>query len=529
MFDLVIRNGRIIDGTGNPWFAADVAVAGGRIQRIAPGIEPEGCPIIDASGLVVAPGFIDMHTHSDLRVFKHPEEETKLLQGITTALLGQDGLSVAPCNEDTKGPMAQRVAGLLGTYLTHWPWDSMSSYLNALEALPLGANSMMLVPHGAVRALAVGWDNRPATEEELAKMKDLLAQSLEEGACGLSTGLFYPPCSYAERGELVELCRVTRSYGGFLVVHVRDEGDNLMESLQEVIGICLEADCPLHISHLKVSGKKNWGRAAEALMLLEEAREQGLELTFDQYPYIAGSTMLDAVLPPRFLAGGTAAMLENLKRPEVRQELTRILQGETQERFENLVKACGWDGIVVSSVASEANLSAEGKNIASLAAELGKTPVDVVCDLLIAENNAVTQTMFYGSEDDVKKIMQSEYMTLCTDGIAGGKPHPRVYGSTARFLGKYVREEGALSLPQAVRRLTSLPAQRLRLQDRGLVREGMVADITVFDPETIRDRGTYADPNQYPAGIEYVLVAGQVAVEQGRLTGVRAGQVLRRR
>jgi len=529
MLDILIKNGRVIDGAGNPWWHADVAIQGDKIVQVRPHIKNEAQYVINAPGLIISPGFIDTHTHSDVRVFKYPEEDAKLMQGITTALIGQDGLSVAPLDEANKGPMMLRVSGLLGTYLKEWSWNSMAEYLAALEKLPPATNTMMLVPHGAVRAMVVGWENRSAAPFELERMKRILAQAMEEGGCGFSTGLIYPPGIYADRTELVELCKVAAGYGGFFVVHMRNEGDLVLEAMREVIGICLEAGCPLHISHLKVAGKRNWGKAAVALGLIEEARGKGLDVTFDQYPYLAGSTMLDAVIPPRFHTGGTAVLLERLKNPAVREEIRQVQENIKPERWDNWVDSCGWDGIMVNAVKSEANRFAEGKTIATIAKEMGKTPLDAVGDLLIAEENAVTMTLFYGCEEDVKEIMQSEYMTLCTDGIVGGKPHPRVYGTCARFLGKYVREEKVLSLPQAIKRMTSFPAQRLGLQDRGLIREGMMADISIFDPETIIDKGTFAEPNQYPQGIEYVIISGQIAVEKGKLTPLRAGRVLRRR
>lgn len=529
MLDILIKNGRVIDGTGNTWFQADVAVKGDKIVQVRRKISAEARRVIDATGLVVAPGFIDIHTHSDLRVFKHPEEDAKLMQGITTALIGQDGLSVAPLDEANKEPMMRRVSGLLGTYLAQWHWNSMAEYLDAIDAVNPATNSMMLVPHGAVRSMVVGWEDRAATADEVELMKKILAQALEDGGCGFSTGLIYPPGMYADHYEMVELCKVTASYGGFFVVHMRNEGDYVLDSIREVVDICLEAGCPLHISHLKVGGKRNWGKAGEVLGLLEEARAKGLEVTFDQYPYIAGSTMLDAVIPPRFHTGGTQKLLERLKDPVVREEIRQVQENIKPERWENWVDSCGWDGILVNAVTSELNRFAEGRSISQIAAETGKTPLDVVADLLIEEDNAVTMTVFYGSEDDVKEIMRSDYMTVCSDGIVGGKPHPRVYGTCTRFLGKYVREEKVLTLPQAVKRMTSFPAQRLGLQDRGLVREGLMADITIFNPETIIDKGTFAEPNQYPEGIVHVLVAGQLAVENGRLTSARAGRVLRRR
>jgi N-acyl-D-amino-acid deacylase len=529
MLDVLIRNGRIVDGTGSPWFKADLGIRQGRIVAVRPRIRDEAARVIDAAGLIVAPGFIDMHTHSDLRVFAHPEEDSKLLQGITTALIGQDGLSVAPIDDANKAPMMKRVSGLLGTYLTEWAWNSMGEFLGRLDSLPPATNTMMLVPHGAIRATVLGWENRPATPDEIERMKQILARAFEDGGVGFSTGLIYPPGMYADRAELTELCRVTAEREGFFVVHLRNEGDYVLDSIREVGEICLEAGCPLHISHLKVAGKANWGKAAEILGLLESYQQKGVEITFDQYPYVAGSTMLDAVIPPRFHSAGTQALLTRLKDPTVREEVRQVQDQVTPERWDNWVDLCGWDGIWVTAVKTEANRFAEGKSIADLSKATGKRPVDVVCDLLIEEDDAVTMTCFYGCEEDVTEIMRSDCMTVCSDGIVGGKPHPRVYNTCARLLGKYVREEKVLSLPQAIRRMTSFPARRLGLQDRGLLREGMVADITIFDPDTIIDKGTYTEPNQYPIGISHVLVAGRIAVENGKLTDARAGRVLRRR
>jgi len=528
MLDLLIKNGKIVDGCANPWFQADIGIQGEKIVQIRHRIEEPATRILEASGLIISPGFIDTHTHSDLRVFKHPEEDSKLMQGITTALIGQDGLSVAPLDDANKAPMMLRVSGLLGTYLKEWNWNSMTEFLSALEALPPATNTLMLVPHGAIRAMVVGWENRPANPGELEWMKRILSQALEEGGWGFSTGLIYPPGIYADRNELVELCRVTAHYGGIFVVHMRNEADGVLDSIREVTGICLEAGCALHISHLKVAGKRNWGKASQALALIDEARGRGLDVTFDQYPYIAGSTMLDAVIPPRFHAGGTPELLERLRQPAFREEIRQVQENIKPERWENWVDSVGWSNIVVSAVKTEANLFVEGKSIDQIARESGKTPLDAVCDLLLAEENAVTMVLFYGSEEDVKEIMKSESMILCTDGIVGGKPHPRVYGTCARFLGKYVREERVLSLSQAIKRMTSLPAQRLGLQDRGIIRQGMAADLVIFDPEKIIDKGTYTEPNQYPIGIHYVLVNGKIAVDNGKLTAIRAGKVIRK-
>ncbi len=527
MLDIIFRNASIIDGSGSPWFSAEVGVRDGKIAEVKKGITTEAREELDIGGAVLCPGFVDAHTHSDLRLFIHPDEKEKLHQGITTALLGQDGLSVAPLDEANKKPMMRRVSGLLGTYLEEWPWNSVADYFSSVAQTQPAVNNAMLVPHGAVRAMALGWENRPASAAELDRMKYILAEALDEGACGLSTGLIYPPGMYADRKELVELCRTTGSKGGFFVVHMRNEGDDLLESILEVGGICLEAGCPLHISHLKVAGKRNWGKSVNALELIEKFREQGLEVTFDQYPYTAGSTMLDAVIPPRFHTGGTEHLLEALADPAIREEIRRVQAGKTDDKWENWITTCGWESIMINSVKTEKNRFAEGKTVVEIASLTGKDPLDAVCDLLIEEDDAVTMTQFYGSEEDLKAIMQSPHMVLCSDAIVGGRPHPRAFGSTARFLGKYARDEKVLSLEEAIRKMTSQPCRRIGLFDRGLIRPGMTADITVFDPEKIIDRGTYADPCQHPEGIIHVAVNGVLALKNGIPTGERPGKVLR--
>lgn len=526
MLDILIKNAKIVDGTGSPWFNGEIGIKGEDIVSIKYKIDEEAKKVIDADGLTVSPGFIDMHTHSDLRVFEYPDEDSKMMQGITTALLGQDGLSAAPLDDKNVPLMKKRVAGLLGTYVANWPWRSMAEYLNEMEKVKPASNNMMLVPYGAVRAMALGWDARPSTPEEREKMKEILNQAFLEGGCGLSMGMIYPPGMYADRVELVELLKVTAANGGFFVVHMRNESDKVLDSIDEVISACREAGCPLHISHLKVAGKRNWGRSADMLSKIDKARADGLDVTFDQYPYIAGSTMLDAVIPPWFHEGGSVKLLERLKDPKIREEI-RKAQEEPSTNWENWVDSCGWDGIYINSVKTEKNKFAEGKSIEQISDETGKSPSNVVDDLLIEEDTAVTMTIFYGDEADIERIMQHSCMCACSDGIVGGKPHPRVYGTFPRILGRYVRERGVLSLEAAVQRITGNPASRLNLQNRGILKEGMKADITIFDPGTIIDLGTYSEPNQYPRGIAYVIVNGQLTVENGKLTGKRPGKVIR--
>ncbi len=526
MLDIKLRNCRILDGTGAPWFHGEVGVQHGKITVVRHRIEEEATKVVNLHDQILCPGFIDMHTHSDLRVFISPEDEAKTRQGITTALVGQDGLSVAPLTEKAKPVMKKRLLGLNGAY-ENWNWNTVGEYLSAVDKASPGTNVAMLVPHGAVRASIVGWEGRPATDDEIAKMVDMVGTAMQEGAFGFSTGLIYPPCLYAEEKELVALAKEAARHGGFFVVHMRNEQDHIADSIKEVVRICTEAGCPLHISHLKIAGRKNWGRSAEILGMIDAARGDGLEVTFDQYPYTAGSTMLDALIPPVFHKNGQEALLKDLDDVSVRQEIRDMIEGRKGPVWENWIASCGWDGIFINSVVTDTNRWMEGKSLAEISSDESKNPVDTLCDLLVNEKGMVTMTVFYGSEDDVQAILKHESMLFCSDSIVGGKPHPRAFGSTARILGRYARDEGVLSLPQAIRRMTSGPAARLRLQDRGLVREGMTADLVAFSPELIVEQGTYKAPNQFPQGISLTMVAGEITLRDGVMTGARPGRGLR--
>lgn len=528
MLDIRIKNCRIVDGTGTPWFRAEVGIKDGKIVLLTNYIREDARKTIDLGDDVLAPGFIDMHTHSDLRIFSSPEDEPKIMQGITTALVGQDGLSAAPVSEEAKPVMKKRLLGLNGNY-DNWNWNSMKEYLDAIDAASPASNTCMLVPHGAVRGSVLGWESRKTSSEEISRMVEMTGKAMSEGAFGFSTGLIYPPCLYADEEELIALASETAKYGGFFVVHMRNERDLVEASVDEVVRICEKAGCPLHISHLKVAGRDNWGRAAKVLEKIDRARYGGIEVTFDQYPYTAGSTMLDALIPPVFHKEGQQKLMEYLADPDTRCEIRDMINGKKGPTWENWIASCGWDGIYINSVGTEINKWTEGKNLAEIAEELSKDPVDALCDLLVDESGTVTMTVFYGSEEDVTTIMKHEAMTFCSDSIVGGKPHPRAYGSSARVLGKYVREEKVLSLSEAVRRMTSAPAARLGLQDRGIVREGMVADLVAFSPERVRERGSYSDPIQFPEGFSMTMVSGKVAMKDGVLSGVRAGGALRNR
>jgi N-acyl-D-amino-acid deacylase len=520
MFDLIIKNGRIVDGSGNPWYNADLGVSNGRIESVSK-IGAKGEMTIDAEGLVVAPGFIDAHSHSDLMLLAEPDAKPKVTQGITTEIIGQDGLGEAPIRDDVLEDWRRYLSGLNGDPDIEWSWRSFGEYLDVIESARPATNVVALVGHGNLRLLAMGMENRAPIPSELDEMRRLLSDSMKEGAFGMSTGLIYPPCTYADAVELAELCKVASEYSGVFVVHIRNEGDRLLESIEEVVAIGREADIPVHISHLKASGEQNWGKVEEALGRLGVARSEGVEVTVDQYPYVAGSTFLSSLLPVWVYEGGTGRMLERLideaTRVKISAEMTRRGRGQDW----------GWSNVLVTSVKTERNRPFEGENLEEIAKNRGQSTLETLFDIILEEENAATMVSFSMSENDVRTVMRSPLQMVCTDGIIlRGKPHPRAYGSFPRVIGKYVRE-GTISLEEAIRKMTSLPAQTFGIRDRGLLKPGMQADITIFDPDTVIDTATYEDPIQFPKGIEYVIVNGEVTVDRREPTGTRAGNVLR--
>jgi N-acyl-D-amino-acid deacylase len=468
---------------------------------------------------VAAPGFIDTHSHSDLMLIAEPEAMQKTMQGITTELVGQDGLGEAPISDETLDDWRRYLAGLNGDPEIEWSWRNFGEYLDALDKAETSTNVAALVGHGNLRLLAMGMENRAPTQAELATMKRLLAESMVAGGFGLSTGLIYPPCVYADSEELTELCTVAASHGGIFVVHMRNEGDGLFDSINEVAKIGRDAGIHVHVSHFKVSGSKNWGKAGEAIALVETHRRGGVEFTVDQYPYIAGSTFLSSLLPISAHEGGSDRMLARLRDPSEREQIRALI---TESRGLDW----GWQNILVTSVNTEKNKPHEGFNLREIAERRGEDPVEALFNVIMEEENAVTMVSFNMSEEDVRTVMKSPFQMVCTDGIVLGKPHPRAYGSFPRILGRYVKED-IIRIEDAIRKMTSLPAQTLGIRDRGLLKQGMHADITIFDPDTVIDRGTYQDPIQFPEGIEYVIVNGTITVENGAHTGKRAGKVLK--
>ena len=528
MSTMLIKNGRVIDGTGAASINADVLVKDGKIAAIGTITEPAD-QVIDAAGLAVAPGFIDTHSHSDLDVLLRPQVLPKVMQGITTELLGQDGVSMAPLPTQYISPWRKNLAGLDGdTDEIDWTYETTDNYLKMIEKAHPGLNEMYLVPHGNIRMEAMGLDNRLPTEEEIEKMKAITRREMEAGAMGLSTGLIYIPCAYSESREIIEMCKVVAEYDGVFVIHQRSEADTILESMEEVIEIGRKSGVKVHWSHFKVCGKQNWDKIDAVLALLDEAKAEGITVSFDQYPYVAGSTMMGAILPPWVHDGGTDKAVARLADPELRKKMVHDMENGIPG-WDNFVDFAGFENIYVTSVKTEKNADAVGLSIVELAKKRGTDPYTAAFDLLLQEENAVGMVDFCGTEEHVRRFMRRPEMNVCTDGLlCPGKPHPRLYGSFARVLGRYARKEGVLTLEEAVRKMTGKAAQVLSLRDRGLIQEGMHADITVFDAATILDKGTFTDPIQFPDGIAYVIVNGEVAVDHGAHTGALNGRVIRR-
>jgi N-acyl-D-amino-acid deacylase len=534
MYDCLIENVQIIDGSGTEALPGDLGIKDGKIAAIATGGEQGQARhamaerVIDGSGLVAAPGFIDMHSHTDLEYFRDQAPDAKVRQGITTELLAQDGLGVAPISDGSVELMAQLTAGLLGVLpLERWTWRSFEDYLQALDRRGLPNNAAVLAPHGPLRIMAMGMENRPATAEELDTMCRLTREAMECGAFGLSTGLIYPPCSYGSTEELVALNRVAADRSGVFVVHQRDEGYRIELAFDEATRIARDSGVHLHVSHLQAFGRINWPKMDVILKKADDFLAEGGRVTWDRYPYLAGCTVLSAVLPPWTFAGGTKALAKNLLEPGFRARIREDFQ-KGLDVWNNRSISVGWSKIVVSAVNSDKNRWMEGRDCADLAQTSGKDPLDFVCDLLAEENLAVTMISHYGSDEVLQKVLAHAQATVGSDGIYGGRPHPRLYSAYPRFLKEFVRVKKVFDLPEAIRKITSFPAEILGLQDRGMLREGAWADIVVLDPGKVTDKATYEEPEQYPEGIPYVLVNGELVVDQGIFTNRLPGRALRK-
>lgn len=538
MFQLLIKGGAVIDGTGEPAFRADIGIRDGKVAAVGDLTAVEAEKSIAAEGLVVAPGFIDIHSHSDFTIMINPRAESKIRQGITTEVTGNCGLTAAPLSEAHRQELLDHLLttlGISGSESLAWDWLSFGDYLDHLHRQPLGINLAPLVGHATLRIAVMGAADRPPTEEEMVAMEDLLDRCLREGAFGMSTGLEYPPDAYSTTEELIRLGRVLARHDALYATHIRGEAQTLFEAIAEAVRIGEESGCRVEISHLKAGGIGNWGKAPQLLAFLDAARERGLEVTWDQYPYtVWGSGLID-YLPHWVTADGREKLAERLRDEAVRQAIREEIKQEVQSGQHPLC-AAPWETVRIALVESPDNVSLEGKSIAEIAAEQHRDPYDVVFDLLADEKGAVKTLLFCISEDDVRTIMQHPMTAIATDGravapygiLGRGKTHPRYYGTFPRVLGRYVREEKLLNLESAIHKMTLMPAERIGLCDRGRIAPGMVADLVVFDPASIRDEATFQDPHRYPTGIVSVIIAGQVVIYDGKHTGKMCGQILER-
>jgi N-acyl-D-amino-acid deacylase len=520
-FKIIIENGRVIDGAGNPWFKADVGILDGLIETVGDLRSSDADRRIDAAGHVVSPGFIDIHSHSDYYLLLDPRVESKIRQGVTTEVVGMCGSSAAPMNSDVRTYREKYMRRTLGDEF-QFNWESMGDYLDRVDSQGASFNVAAVIGHGTIRQNVMGYDNRNPKPEELEAMKDLVEESMRDGARGMSTGLIYTPGVYADTEELIELAKIVSKHGGVYFSHIRGEGETLLEAVKEANRIGREAGLPVQIAHFKASGKPFWGKTVDSLKLVEAARLDGIDVTFDQYPYIASSTGLSAYMPHWANEGGTDMLLERLRNPEALEKIA--CDPHTSSR--------DWSSIMVCS--AKGHTEYEGMRITEIAAELGKEPLDTVFHLLLAEDAQVSIVSFGISEEDVRRVMKSPYGMVGSDGSAvtpegllgRGKPHPRFYGTFPRVIGHYVRE-GVLSLQEAVRKMTSASAQRLGLKNRGLLREGYKADITVFDPSNVKDEATFVNPHRFASGIPYVIVNGEIVIDGGEHTGALPGKSLR--
>ena len=531
-YDIVIRDGRIIDGAGSPWYAGDVAIRGGRVAAIGRLADAPARRTINARGMVVAPGFIDMLGQSELTILVNPHLPSKIYQGITTEITGE-GSSIAPLT----GAIIQADHLTYEHYGVEATWRTFREYFARLRKQGMGINLASYVGATQVRRVVLGDGNRAPTAAELERMKALVRDAMRDGAVGLSTSLQYAPAPYATTEELIALAGEAAKFGGIYASHIRNEGDSILPALDEAFRIGREAGIPVEIWHLKAAGKANWGRMPEIVAHIEQARRSGVDVAADTYAYPAWFNSFSAVIPPWAHDGGDKKLVERLKDPAARARIRREMETPSSAWNNEWQEVAGPESILVGAVQNPKLVPLQGKNIAEIAKLWNKDPIDTVFDLLI-EDEAFTEVAMVGmSEPDVTLALQQPWVSICNDsqgtapdGLLGKEhPHPRAYGTFPRILRKYVREEKKLTLEDAIRKFTALPAQRMRIADRGVLKAGMWADVVVFDPETIRDVATFENPNQLSEGMRFVLVNGVPVIDEGRMTNALPGKVLDRR
>ena len=528
-FDLVIRNGHIVDGTGSPWYAGDIGIRDGRIAQIGLLDQAPTRRVIDAKGLVVAPGFIDMLGQSELSILVNPHVPSKIFQGITTEITGEGG-SIAPLNRQI---LSSDMAGF-ESYGIHPDWTTFAEYFKRLERQGIGINLASYVGATQVRRLILGEENRAPNSSELRRMKELVDQAMRDGAVGVSTALQYAPAPYASTEELIALAGEAAKSGGIYATHMRSEGDAIDAALDETFRIGREAHIPVEIWHLKAAGKQNWGRMPEIVERIDKARAEGIDVEADTYAYPAWFNTFSAFIPPWAHEGGDSKLVARLKDSATRSRIRKQMETDKSGWDNEWLEIPGPQAILICVVQNPKLLTYQGKTIAEIARSERKDPLDTIFDLLI-EDPDMSVAVFAMSEQDIAYALKQPWVSVDNDsqgtsptGLLGREhPHPRAYGTFPRILHKYVREEKLLSLPEAIRKFSALPAQRMRLADRGVLKQGMRADVVVFDPNTIRDVATFERPNQLSVGMEYVLVNGVPVIDGGKMTNALPGKVLR--
>jgi N-acyl-D-aspartate/D-glutamate deacylase len=516
MYDLLIRNARIVDGTGGPAFTGDIGIVGKRIVAMRAPLQEEAHSMLDARGLVAAPGFVDAHTHDDLAVLRKSTVLPKLHQGITSLVIGNCGFGLAPVVPDSMQAVKDYAAPILGVDEQPWEWRTMSALLRTLNETPLGQNVSALLAHGPLRVACMGFEQRAGNTQEIIAQEALIEDAMQAGAAGMSLGLAYVPGGFTPTAELVRLARVVGRYRGVIAAHMRNEGDELLAAINELLTIAEQGEVAMHISHLKITGRKNWGQIQAALDRIADARTRGLDVTVDVYPYSAGSTTITQLLPPWLKEGGVSRMLERLGDAKVQQrvcqDFARSLPG-----WDNPIYANGWERMYLSSVQLKKHKPLEGMNLVQASKQLGISPEEALFQLILEEKGQITLLMFTMDERDMDQVVQAPFSMIGSDGIPvfSGRPHPRLYGTFPRFIERYVRARKSISLEQAIHKTTALPCGRFGLKDRGIIAAGKIADLVIFDPATICDKATYHNPQVYPEGIKAVLVAGQIVLQDG--------------
>ncbi|MEE2710461.1 MAG: D-aminoacylase [Gemmatimonadota bacterium] len=524
-YDILITGGIVIDGTGAVAFSGDIGIIGDQIVEIGNLVANGGKRVIDATGLIVSPGFIDIHSHTDLSLLVDPKANSKIRQGVTTEVAGQDGSSYAPMTDERLFGLQKGYGKRYGVNIN---WKDFPTYFDAMEQKTIGVNFTSFVGQGTIRSMVLGNRDMRATTRQIDEMKAMVEESVAGGAWGISSGLEYTPGSFATKEEIAELCKVAQSYGGIYATHIRNEDDRLVEAVEEAIWVAREASIPLQIAHFKSIGKRNLDKVARCFEIIENANGEGMDITLDRYPYIAYATTLQNLFPTSFRAGGGEAFVKRLQN-------SRIL-GQMKRAAEAKVNMLGdWSHVMISSV-SEKNRSYIGKRVTEIVEGTEENSFEFVRNLLIEEKGSVGMIGFGMSEEEIRLVLTHPLVMISSDGGAAAttgplselKPHPRWYGTFPRVLGQYCREKQYFQLPEAIHKMTGMPAKRLGLKDRGKIDVGYAADIVLFNPETVIDQADFFNPHQYAAGIDYVLVNGSSAIEKGEHTGALPGKVLRK-